>query len=33
VKPFAGSVYLPEIPVTSAIVPVPPLAAKKFCID
>ena len=28
VKPFAGSVYSPEIPVTSAIVPVPPLAAK-----
>ena len=29
VKPFAGSVYSPEIPVTSAIVPVPPLAAKE----
>ena len=28
VKPFAGRVYSPEISVTSAIVPVPPLAAK-----
>ena len=28
VKPFAGRVYSPKTPVTSAIVPVPPLAAK-----
>ena len=28
VKPFAGSVYSPEISVTSAIVPVPPFASK-----